>query len=94
MMNANPMSSIPMLELKGSPYERGRQHGEALRSGIKEMLSWEAQANVPMLGSQKRRMQEYTNKFIPYIQQYAADLLEEMKGIAEGAVLRLVISFS
>ena len=89
MMNANPMSSIPMLELKGSPYERGRQHGEALRSGIKEMLSWEAQANVPMLGSQKRRMQEYTNKFIPYIQQYAADLLEEMKGIAEGAGVAL-----
>ncbi len=82
-------SGIPVLELKGEPYDRGRQHGEALRSGIQEMLSWEAEANVPLLGSRKSRMQEYTNKFIPYIEQYAADLLDEMKGIAEGAGVTL-----
>lgn len=77
-----------VLELKGTPRQRGRQHGEELREeigrhldlyreNIQEDTGLDAQAFFDRL---------YTETdFMPAIEKYASDLLEEVRGIAEGS---------
>jgi len=77
-----------VLELKGSPRERGRQHGEELREEIGRHLDLYHE-NIQLdtgLDAQAffDRMYAETD-FMPAIEKYAPDLLEEVRGIAEGS---------
>jgi len=76
---------FPILELKGTPFEKGYEHGLKAAAQIeisidtyKDMfnefasLSWEEALIKAM-------------DYLPYIESYAFELVEEMKGIADGA---------
>src|SRR3954452_24962481 len=77
-----------MVECRGNGRERGRAHGEALRESIRGLLErWDAdvaarpgrppQALVSALVE--------TTGFVAAIERHTPDLLEEVRGIAEGA---------
>jgi hypothetical protein len=83
---------IPVLDLEGTPRERGRIHGETLRPQIQELVSiWKDDL------SRQRRIDpdEYLGKFLEEtnfpeaIKKWTPDLLEEVEGIAEGADIDL-----
>jgi isopenicillin-N N-acyltransferase like protein len=77
-----------VLTLEGAPRQRGRQHGEELREeigrhldlyreNIQQDTGLDAQAFFHRLYAQ--------TDFLPAIEKYTPDLLEEVRGIAEGA---------
>ncbi len=75
---------MQLIELKGSPYEIGFQHGRIFKERIKEWVprycrfeGWSA----VQLESVQRRSEIYMMSFFP-------DLLEEMRGIAAGAEMK------
>ncbi len=78
-----------ILELSGSPLERGRVHGEHLREEIRDQIDWfrhllseygqvnpdDIFARVPVLG------------WLAAIEKWTPQLLEEIRGIAAGSGL-------
>lgn len=81
---------LRILTLEGTPKNRGRIHGEALRGEIHEILKRWKDGIGRTLGLDPdayiNEFLEYTN-FVPGIKKWAPDLLEEVEGLAEGASL-------
>ena len=77
-----------VLELSGTPRERGRQHGEELREPIGRHYDLYRE-NIEQdtgLSSQEYLDQFLANtNFLPAAEKYAPDLLDELRGIAEGS---------
>jgi hypothetical protein len=83
---------IPILDLEGTPRNRGRIHGEALRPQIQELVSiWKED----LRGQRGSDPDEYLAEFLEYtnfldaIKKWVPGLLEEVEGIAEGADIDL-----
>ncbi|MFO1057612.1 MAG: C45 family peptidase [Dongiaceae bacterium] len=84
------MSELAVVEISGPPRERGRQHGEALRPAIRALDGrWRAfveqGTRLPADGFVERFLAE--TDFVPAIERWTPGLLEEVRGIAEGAGL-------
>jgi isopenicillin-N N-acyltransferase like protein len=75
---------FPLIELSGSPRERGRQHGKAaadrLRRGAK-MYSESLLKN----GVEWKELERRAERMVPQIEAFDAAYVEEMRGIADGA---------
>jgi isopenicillin-N N-acyltransferase-like protein len=83
-------NQLPIIELSGSPRERGRAHGEALRAVIRqvyeEFLAWVLHKTEGRAHSLTPDWCiEWARGHIPHIRNYAPDLLEEVDGIADSA---------
>ncbi len=80
--------TLAPLVLNGTPRERGRQHGETLREKIHAHLARWLDFLGEDTGLDPRRylaqMLADTN-FIPAAERWTPDLLDELRGIAEGA---------
>lgn len=77
----------PLL-LQGSPYERGLTHGETLRDQIHEVVGlWKAElAHMYQIDAGKVIAHFVAGTdFVPAIQRWTPDLLDEIRGIATGA---------
>jgi isopenicillin-N N-acyltransferase like protein len=77
-----------VVEARGDGRARGRAHGEALRDRILAGLErWDADVErrigPPAAGYVARLVGE--TRFLPVVERHAADLLDEVRGIAEGA---------
>jgi len=79
--------SVPLIALKGSPREIGREHGARARSLIHDNLGFYMNLWQHMGGVSRDRILSDVEAFVPFIEQYDSDLVEEMRGIAEGAGL-------
>ena len=81
------MNKLATVTLTGSPYERGYQHGKTLKEGIH--IFYEKWMKFLVNGSAFKITQtdlfNFARKNGPFIKQYAPDIYEEIKGIAEGA---------
>ena len=79
---------LEVLVLEGTARERGRAHGEALRDLIHEHHSRWLDALQKQTGMDEQlyldRLLAETN-FMPAIERWTPDLLDEVRGIAEGA---------
>src|ERR1700736_6296440 len=79
---------LQFLTLSGSPRERGRNHGEALRADIRGVMDrWKdalREASKLPIAEYLDLLCEKTN-FIPAIDRWTPDLLEEVRGLADGA---------
>jgi isopenicillin-N N-acyltransferase like protein len=80
---------LHILELSGSPLERGRVHGEHLREEIRDQIAWfrhllseYGQVNPDELFARLTAL-----GWLAAIEQWTSHLLEEMRGIAEGSGL-------
>jgi len=81
--------TIPVIDLHGSNYQIGRQHGELLKEKIKEFYetAFEVHAeNMPIKAS-KESLNSFCNRNIGFLNKYSPELVEELKGIADGSSL-------
>ncbi len=77
---------LELLDLKGSPREIGRQYGEVIPDRIQKMVGWWEQViKGPYPDATREKMDAIAQQFLVHAVEYAPDLIEEMKGIAEGA---------
>lgn len=77
--------SFPLLKLGGSPYEVGFQHGELAKERIQKSLDIYRLAFFEMANIQWNKAIEVGKTFVPIIQEYDPEAIEEVRGIAEGA---------
>ena len=79
--------TVPVLELAGTPREIGRQHGEQVPHLIKDNLRFYMNLWQHMGGVSREKILTDVEAFVPFIERFDADLVEEMRGVAEGAGL-------
>ena len=79
--------TLPLLEVSGSPTERGQAHGEAFKELIRDLVTVNFEDMVH--GTQgyltKERVYEIVSTYAGPNRDYAPHLFEEMEGIAEAA---------
>lgn len=86
----NATDEIHRVSLSGTPLDRGRAHGEALRPVIAQGMARWKDALHRWTGLHP---EEYLDRFVeatdflPAIERWAPQLLDEVRGIAEGAGL-------
>ncbi len=84
---SQPPRQLKVLELSGSAHERGLQHGRQLRAEIAKLLQlWKDDLRTEKTDPDTliRRFLAETD-FVPAIRRWTPDLLDEVRGIAEGS---------
>ena len=82
MLNKN---LFPTIIASGTPYEIGFAHGEGAKDIIKYSIDTYKAMFWDYSGISWEKACEYARTFIPAINEYDADLMEEMRGVAEGS---------
>jgi isopenicillin-N N-acyltransferase-like protein len=86
---------MKLIQINGNPYERGKAHGTQFREDVKLMVHTNKQILQKDVESYSLRVpahQEVLNLVsagLPYATEFAPDLLEEVRGIADGSGLAL-----
>lgn len=75
---------FPVINLKGSPYEIGFQHGSQLKETVERSVSNYRMMFTALGGSWEEVCGE-TEIFLPSLKVHYPDLMEEMRGVAEGS---------
>ncbi len=78
---------FPLIAVSGGPRERGRQYGVQASAQIRHSIASYARLFAIRRGLDWQATQAVAEGFVPFLSDHAADLLEEMQGIAEGAGL-------
>jgi len=81
------MPDFQVLTLEGSPRERGQIHGEALKPKILEFLGgWKEGLGKATGMNPKKYLEQFVEEtgFLAAVERWAPDLLEEVRGIADG----------
>ncbi|MGW2228091.1 C45 family autoproteolytic acyltransferase/hydolase [Streptomyces formicae] len=82
--------TLPVIEISGGPTERGRQYGEAVRPLIHSALGYYEEAFGHSAGLTWDRVTTRAARWLEPVRAYAPDLVDEMRGIAEGAGVTLL----
>ncbi len=72
-------------ELSGSPYEIGYGHGSQAKEFVLRSLRNYREMFLTHSGVRWEDAKKAALHYIPYIKNYDADILEEMRGVADGA---------
>jgi isopenicillin-N N-acyltransferase-like protein len=80
-----PSTSIPLIEISGTPAERGRAYEEAARAEIARSIDFYQRAYAVSPGLGWPDVQRRAHAWRAVVEEAAPHLLEEMDGIAEGA---------
>lgn len=78
---------LPVFSLKGTPGEVGFQHGTACRDMIHKNVHFYFRLFKHYAALDRAQAISLAGRFLPVIRDFDAALLEEMRGIAEGAGL-------
>jgi isopenicillin-N N-acyltransferase like protein len=78
------MQPFPLVDVGGTPIERGRAYGEQARKRIGASVALYA-AQLDRFGFGQKDIERFGGIFLPRLKQWAPDLVEEMEGIASGA---------
>lgn len=76
---------FPIIDLKGEPYEMGKTHGRALAKEIRSNLDLYFMMFRGLTGLEPDQCLKHTGRILDVMQTDASHLLEEMRGIADGA---------
>ena len=76
---------FPVIHVKGAPFDMGLTHGRQLQKEIQTNLSLYLDLIKGYTGLEKDAVFERAKNYVPPIEEVAPEILEEMKGIAEGA---------
>ncbi|WP_371496851.1 C45 family peptidase [Kitasatospora sp. NBC_00374] len=76
---------IPVIEISGPPRERGRTYGEAARPQIEAALEFYGESFARGSRLDWHGVTERARLWVPLVEDFAPDLLEELRGVAEGA---------
>ena len=80
--------SCPLIEVSGKPFERGVLHGVAAQAQIKRGVGHYV-GQLETLGFGREKIHQTARAYQPVMENYDAELVEEMRGIAKGAELEL-----
>jgi isopenicillin-N N-acyltransferase-like protein len=87
------MSNINILKISGTPYQMGYQHGSAFREAIHEYTAERVRlcgdpkwSGIPLQTADVLALAEAC---LPYHQDYAPELMEELQGMADATGLSL-----
>ncbi|SKA06562.1 isopenicillin-N N-acyltransferase like protein [Enhydrobacter aerosaccus] len=75
---------FPLIDLTGSPRERGRQHGQAVPDRIKRGIAMYAETLLAS-GVAWKDLERRAEALVPTIDKFDPGYVEEMRGIAEGS---------
>lgn len=79
---------FPFIDVSGSPYERGRQHGAAVPTRVKRSIELYG-GQLTDLGYDAVAKSRLIAEFACEIEAFGAHYVEEMRGIADGAGVTL-----
>ncbi|MGD6753732.1 C45 family autoproteolytic acyltransferase/hydolase [Streptomyces sp. BH105] len=77
--------TLPVVEISGTPLDRGRQYGEAVRPQLRAAIGYYEQAFGQSAGLTWDRVTARAARWLEPVRAYAPELLDEMRGIADGA---------
>jgi isopenicillin-N N-acyltransferase-like protein len=77
--------TVPVIDVRGSPRERGQQQGEAARPQILRALNRYREILPQAIKLTWEEGSLEARKFLPYGEQTFPEFVEEIRGIAEGA---------
>lgn len=77
--------TLPVVEISGAPLDRGRQYGEAVRPQLHAAIGYYEQAFGQSAGLTWDRVTARAARWLEPVRAYAPELLDEMRGIADGA---------
>jgi len=83
-MTISSTTPFPFVSVSGTPFERGRQHGQALSARVRRSAAL-YNGTLDKLGFGGVRGSELIRKFAGQIEAFGAHYVEEMRGIADGA---------
>jgi isopenicillin-N N-acyltransferase-like protein len=78
-------SKLPLIEIQGSPLERGRHQGEGARVQILRALSRYSEVISKAIDLSWDAAQREARKFLPYAEEAFPQFVAELRGVAEGA---------
>lgn len=82
-------TQFPMIQTGGTPREIGFQHGSQARRQIAVSIENYRQMFFDYSGISWESAKQYAHTFIPAIENYDPDIMEEIRGIAEGSGFEL-----
>ncbi|WP_328369758.1 C45 family peptidase [Streptomyces sp. NBC_00445] len=82
--------SLPVVDISGTPSQRGRQYGEAVAPQLGAALGYYAEAFGVSSGLTWPQVTARAARWLEPVRDYAPHLLEEMQGIADGAGVDLL----
>lgn len=77
-------SAFPLVEISGSPFEMGQQHGAAVPERVAGSIAL-YRGQMERRGVPAAEQHRLARAFMPVIEAYDPAYLEEMRGIADGA---------
>ncbi len=83
-----PRQRLRIVTLEGSPYDRGRTHGQTLADSIQELLKlWKADLAARYKMDAAAFIKKFVQQtdYLPAMRKWTPDLLDEVRGIAQGA---------
>lgn len=81
--------SLPIISVSGDAYNRGVKHGSQAKELIKENISYYLRLWKVYSKMDKDLVLDQARKFIPAIESYDREIMEEIRGIADGAGVSL-----
>jgi isopenicillin-N N-acyltransferase-like protein len=86
-MEAGDLEETPfqVISLRGDAYTRGVQHGSQAKELIKRNISYYLHLWETYSGMDRMLVLEQARGFIPMIEMYDREIMEEIRGIADGA---------
>jgi isopenicillin-N N-acyltransferase-like protein len=76
---------LPVISVSGEPYELGFQHGSQTKAAVEHNVRFYLDLWNYFSGVKRDQVIEDARVFIPYIKKLDAQLLEELRGVAEGS---------
>lgn len=76
---------FPVYECAGTPYEIGFAHGSQAKAQIDATIDTYKAMFKDYSDIDWKKAKKYARKFIPTIEKYDPDIMEEIKGVAEGS---------
>ena len=82
------ISGVPVIISKGTPYEIGYNHGKSAAEKVQRSYAVNLESCM-LTGFSEEELLRVAMKFIPAVEKYNKDYIEEIQGIAVGAGLKL-----
>lgn len=79
------MNQFPLIQVSGSAFEMGFQHGRQAAPLIRNYLRWIEK----LTGVGGAELRTNAMNFVPFIEQLSAPYMEEVRGLADGARISL-----
>lgn len=80
---------FPLISVSGDAYTRGHQHGVQASGLIRRNVDYYLDLWRTYSKLERDSVLDQASEFIPAIERYDADIMEEMRGLADGAGLSL-----